>query len=56
MNSKPDAPAPEPKKIDQAQVAEARQRAAKRPRGIMSGSASLLTSGYGGYGQKDTLG
>jgi len=56
MGSKPKAPAPEPKKVDRAEVAEARKRATKRPRSLVGGSQSLLTGGYAGYGQKDTLG
>ena len=56
MNRNTDAPAPAPKKIDRAEVQAARKRATQRPRGIVGASQSLLTSGYGGYGQKDTLG
>ena len=56
MGSKPKAPAPEPKKVDRVEVAEARNRATKRSRSMIGGSQSLLTGGFAGYGQKDTLG
>ena len=60
MNRNTDAPAPQPKKVNQAEVQAARERAAKgltsRPRGMVGRTASLLTGGYGGYGEKDTLG
>jgi len=57
--SKQQAPAPEPKKVSKQDVSEARASGKKANRGVLAGpsmSSSLLSGGYRGYGDKDTLG
>ena len=56
---KKQAPAPEPKKVSRQEVSEARASGKKVSRGVLakpSMSSSLLSGGYRGYGDRDTLG
>jgi len=56
--SKKQTPAPEPK-VSKQDVSEARASGKKVSRGVLakpSMSSSLLSGGYRGYGDRDTLG
>ena len=56
------APAPEPKKVEKAEVVEAKTQAKKtmaggaRRRGSLGSMTSLLSGGYRGFGTEDKLG
>jgi len=56
--NKPSAPAPEPevKEPDRMEIEAAAERAKKRSTGGRSSKASLLSGGFGGFKEADTLG